>query len=97
MKRRLALLLALSLSFASFPVAGVGAAEAETPAAVEQTVDEPEETKQEEIDETKDIEEADTDKSGEAAEAASVHRENPFIKPKTIEKIGWLMYSKRSQ
>lgn len=81
MKRRLALLLALSLSFASFPVAGVGAAEAETPAAVEQTVDEPEETKQEEIDETKEIEGADTDKSGEAAEAASTEKAAEVIEP----------------
>ena len=34
--------------------------------------------------------------SDEAANAASVHRENPFIKPKTIEKTGWLRYSKCS-
>ena len=32
--------------------------------------------------------------SDEAAEAASVHRENPFIKPKTIEKTGKVRYSK---
>ena len=32
----------------------------------------------------------------EAAEAVSVHRENPFIKSKTIEKLGWLRYSKHS-
>ncbi|MBQ8052752.1 MAG: L,D-transpeptidase family protein [Lachnospiraceae bacterium] len=42
MKRRLALLLALSLTFASFPVAGAGAAETETPAAVEQTLEQAE-------------------------------------------------------
>ena len=47
MKRRLALLLALSLSFASFPVTGVGAAEADTPAAATQTVEQAEETQPE--------------------------------------------------
>ena len=72
MKRRLALLLALSLSFASFPVAGAGAAEAEKPAAATQTVEEAEETKPEETEAATGNEEAGTDKSGEAAvEAAS--------------------------
>ena len=72
MKRRLALLLALSLSFASFPVAGVGAAEADTPAAATQAVVEAEETKPEETEEATENEDAGTDKSGEAAvEAAS--------------------------
>ena len=32
--------------------------------------------------------------SNEAAEAASVHRENRFINPKTVEKTGWLGYGK---
>ena len=72
MKRRLALLLALSLSFASFPVAGVGAAEADTPAAATQTVEQAEETQPEETEEATENEDAGTDKSGEAAvEAAS--------------------------
>ena len=72
MKRRLALLLALSLSFASFPVAGAGAAEAETPVAATQTVEQAEETKPEETEEATENEDAGTDKSGEAAvEAAS--------------------------
>ena len=72
MKRRLALLLALSLSFASFPVTGVGAAEADTPAAATQTVEQAEETQPEETEEATENEDAGTDKSGEAAvEAAS--------------------------
>ena len=72
MKRRLALLLALSLTFAAFPVTGVGAAEAETPAAVEQTVEETAANTQEETEAATENEEADTAKSEEAAvEAAS--------------------------
>lgn len=72
MKRRLALLLALSLTFAAFPVTGAGAAEAETPAAVEQTVEETAANTQEETEAATENEEADTAKSEEAAvEAAS--------------------------
>lgn len=67
MKRRLALLLALSLTFASFPVAGAGAAEAGTPAAVEQTLEETEETEQAETEEVTEKEEAATAGSSEAA------------------------------
>lgn len=67
MKRRLALLLALSLTFASFPVAGAGATESETPATVEQTLEQTEETKQEETDAVTEKEEAATAGSSEAA------------------------------
>ena len=67
MKRRLALLLALSLTFASFPVAGAGATESETPATVEQTLEQTEETKQEETDAVTEKEKAATAGSSEAA------------------------------
>lgn len=67
MKRRLALLLALSLTFASFPVAGAGAAETETPAAVEQTLEQTEEVEQAETETVTENEDAAAAGSSEAA------------------------------
>ena len=67
MKRRLALLLALSLTFASFPVTGAAAAEAETPAAVEETADETADGNQAEIEAVKENEDAGIAGSGEEA------------------------------
>ena len=71
MKRRLALLLALSLTFAAFPVTGAAATEADQ-TVVEQTVEETTENNEVETEAAAENEEADTAKSGEeATEAAS--------------------------
>ena len=71
MKRRLALLLALSLTFAAFPVTGAAATEADQ-TVVEQTVEETAENNEVETEAAAENEEADTAKSGEeATEAAS--------------------------
>ena len=71
MKRRLALLLALSLTFAAFPVTGAAATEADQ-TVVEQTVEETAENNEVETEAAAENEEADTAKNGEeATEAAS--------------------------
>ena len=82
MKRRLALLLALSLTFAAFPVTGAAATEADQ-TVVEQTVEETTENNEVETEAAAENEEADTAKSGEeateaasAVETAEVFKEN---------------------
>ena len=85
MKRRLALLLALSLTFASFPVAGVGAAEAETPAAVEQTLEATEETEQAETEAVTEKEEAAAAGNSEAAAVEEVSGEAASSEGKAAE------------